>query len=145
MLAATDEADSRFMVYVKLTTGMSRRYQARYSDTVADLKAQVQEVEKVGEQDQRLLYNAVIMEDSRSLDSYKMPNGAVVSLVPRLRAAEKAGTMKAASARRGLLMVPGHPETWRPQASSRLTAKDVDEFFDSNRMPALWESVPAAQ
>mmetsp|Transcript_43623 Transcript_43623/g.102870 ORF Transcript_43623/g.102870 Transcript_43623/m.102870 type:complete len:146 (+) Transcript_43623:80-517(+) len=129
-----------FAVVVKLTSGVPRKYQVKATDTVAMLKAQVEAAEKIIGEEQRLVHHSIIMENERTLESYKLEHGSVMLLVPRLRAAEKAGKDKAGGARRGLLMVPGHPETWRPHPAARLTTEDVDEFFNSHKLPALWQA-----
>mmetsp|Transcript_38130 Transcript_38130/g.105001 ORF Transcript_38130/g.105001 Transcript_38130/m.105001 type:complete len:307 (-) Transcript_38130:98-1018(-) len=103
-------------VYVRARGADAHEFQVFASDTVASLKAQVAEREGTAVETQRLIHSGMNMQDSRTLGSYDVRQGAMLLLVPQLK--DQGRTRPMTFAPRGVLMVPGG-KAWSPSPSQR--------------------------
>ncbi len=70
---------------VKTLTGKTIELTVALTDTVASVKAQVQDKEGIPPEQQRIIYAGQQLEDARKLSEYGIADNAVVHLVLRLR------------------------------------------------------------
>mmetsp|Transcript_85858 Transcript_85858/g.148683 ORF Transcript_85858/g.148683 Transcript_85858/m.148683 type:complete len:158 (+) Transcript_85858:53-526(+) len=126
-------------IRVRNPCGVTSMYEVSPKDTVAELKKQIEAQDGIPTKEQRLLSDAVLMVDERTLGSYRLRNQSVLKMVSTLRSVEKAGIEKAASAKRGFLMTPGLDAPWKPNHASKLDMDQSEGFFDSSLLPAPWK------
>uniref|UniRef100_A0A7S1A2U9 Ubiquitin-like domain-containing protein n=1 Tax=Noctiluca scintillans TaxID=2966 RepID=A0A7S1A2U9_NOCSC len=132
-----------FILRVRNPDGIVSKYQVVRTDTVAQLKQQIEQDQGVSVQEQRLLCGGVLMVEDRSLGSYKLGETSSILLVPHIRAKEQAGKEKALSAKRGLLMVPELDAPWDPHTTAKIHPNDVVGFFESKTsIPPPWLAKP---
>ena len=72
-------------VFVAMLSGRSITIEVDSSDTVANIKAKVQDREGVRPEDQRLLFHGKQLEDEYTLQDYQVMNSSTLHLVMRLR------------------------------------------------------------
>jgi hypothetical protein len=61
------EASSMMQIFIKTTTGKQVVLEARYTDTVASVKAQIQHKEGISPEQQTLVYDRMALDDARTL------------------------------------------------------------------------------
>ena len=72
-------------IVVKSLTGGSHTLNVISNDTVEDLRAKIQDRTGVPPCQQRIVYNFVRLEGTRSLSRYGIGNGAVIHMILKLR------------------------------------------------------------
>jgi hypothetical protein len=84
-----DEATTQ--IEVRKLYGDRKRFtlHVELSDTVKSIKAIIQNKEKIGRNDQRLIFQGVDLEDARTLVDYDVVDGSVLDLRPRARGGAK--------------------------------------------------------
>lgn len=108
-------ADGAYTIFVRTPAEVAMEFEVSPSDTVAVLKTRLSDLEGTPMENQRLVWNGINMQDTRTLASYNIQNGACVLLVPHLSASQR---FVSPPAPRGMLMVPGN-KSWQPSHSAR--------------------------
>ena len=72
-------------IFVTTLTGRSITMEVHPEDTIANVKAKVQDKEGISPEDQRLLYRGQQLEDEYTIDDYQIDKNSTLHLVMRLR------------------------------------------------------------
>lgn len=104
-----------YTIFVRTPAEIAMEFEVSPKDTVLDLKTRLSDLEGTPIENQRLVWNGIHMADHKTLESYKIQNGACVLLVPHLCSSQR---FVPPPAPRGMLMVPGN-KSWQPAHSAR--------------------------
>eukprot|EP00933_Yihiella_yeosuensis_P038180 TRINITY_DN32127_c0_g2_i1.p1 TRINITY_DN32127_c0_g2~~TRINITY_DN32127_c0_g2_i1.p1 ORF type:complete len:171 (+),score=23.06 TRINITY_DN32127_c0_g2_i1:128-640(+) len=143
-----------FRLRVRDTHGKGSDFQVCTADTVLDFKAVLEAAHGTPSKDQRLLCKGAVMVEGRTLGSYGLDDGHVIVSAPQLSLRHgsginggvawgqkrNAGPTQPFDTRRGVLMVPGYCERWRPQDAGKPTPDESAAFFDSKMLPE-WRDI----
>jgi hypothetical protein len=149
---------SSFRLRIRETNGKGFELQALHSETVGELKKRVEELIGTPTEDQRLICNGTLMDENRSVASYSLADGAVILSAPRLRMRHGSGInggtgwghcrpeglVQPWDSNRGMLMVPGCGDPWRPATVGKMSPEVSDIFFDSERVHDLFYIQPCS-
>jgi len=106
---------SFYTIFVRTPSEVAMEFDVAPTESIMALKIRLADVEGTPVENQRLVWNGINVDNSRTLASYNINHGAVVLLVPHLAATQR---FVPPPAPRGLLMIPGN-RAWQPAHSAR--------------------------
>jgi len=104
-----------YTIFVRTPAEVAMEFDVHPTDTVAILKSRLADMEGTPVENQRLIKNAINMQDHRTLASYNVNHGATILLVPQINSSQR---FVAPPAPRGMLMVPGN-KGWQPSHAAK--------------------------
>lgn len=78
-------ANGQVQIFVKSINGKSRTLTLNPTDTIGEIKRQLQEKEGIATEEQRLIFAGKNLEDTRTLKDYNIGAESTIHLVLRVR------------------------------------------------------------
>eukprot|EP00420_Gonyaulax_spinifera_P028973 CAMPEP_0197897012 /NCGR_PEP_ID=MMETSP1439-20131203/41436_1 /TAXON_ID=66791 /ORGANISM="Gonyaulax spinifera, Strain CCMP409" /LENGTH=155 /DNA_ID=CAMNT_0043517603 /DNA_START=78 /DNA_END=545 /DNA_ORIENTATION=+ len=134
-----------FTLRIRSPSGMAVEIQVCPRTKVKEVKEMLEAAEGTFICEQRLICNGSVMNDDRSLASYRLRDGSVVVHTPLLKATMPHSRTtfpkheRAPHVSRGMLMVPGYGAPWTPEVAGRVSQEEYEGHFDSSKLPPPWK------
>ena len=82
---ANGAAGGSFNLFIKSINGKTRTLTVQRTDTIAQIKLQIQEKEGIAPEEQRLIYAGKNLEDTKTVMDYNLTSDSTLHLVLRVR------------------------------------------------------------
>jgi len=82
-LSPTPDPGAVMMIYVRTLTGRTLTYEVKGSNTIRELKAKIKEKEDIPVEEQRLIFQGRILEDSKAISDYNIKHESTLHITLR--------------------------------------------------------------
>ncbi|AAD25767.1 Belongs to the PF/00240 Ubiquitin family [Arabidopsis thaliana] len=79
-LSPTPDTGAIMMIFIKTLTGRTNTYEVKGSDTIRELKAKHEEKEGIPVEQQRLIFQGRVLEDSKAISDYNIKHESTLHI-----------------------------------------------------------------